>query len=34
LFGVVAVTALDYVVLGIVSGVVGIGLTLRTFELR
>ena len=34
LFGVVAVIALDYLVLGLVSLVVGIGLVIGTFELR
>lgn len=34
LFGAVAVVALDLMVLGIVSAVVGVGLVLGTFELR
>jgi len=34
LFGAVAVVALDHMVLGIVSAVVGIGLVLGTLELR
>lgn len=33
-FGVVAVTVLNYTVLGVVSGVIGIGLVIGTFELR
>lgn len=33
-FGVMAATALEFIVLGIVSAVIGIGLVLGTFDLR